>query len=71
VAKVALETGNFSNYRELARTADAEKWFRITSEAIEAVKAARQNGAAAKIVRSRLRRRRDAAPSSGSPMDGL
>src|SRR6185436_16268032 len=35
VAQVALEAGNsprmvFSNYRELVRSADAEKWFAIT-----------------------------------------
>jgi len=40
----------FLNYRELVRAADAEKWFGITPEAVEAVKEARQNGAAAKIV---------------------
>jgi len=56
VAKVSLEAGNsprmvFSNYRELVRSADAEKWFGITPEAVEAVKAAREQGAAAKIVR--------------------
>ena len=55
VAKVSLEAGNsprmvFSNYRELVRTADAEKWFGITPEAVESAKVARQNGAAAKIV---------------------
>src|SRR5438552_9296922 len=59
VAKVSLEAGNsprmvFSNYRELVRTADAEKWFGITPEAIGAAKSLRtatgQNGAAAKIV---------------------
>jgi integrase len=55
VAQVALEAGNsprmvFSNYRELVRAADAEKWFGITPEAVEAAKAARQNGAAAKIL---------------------
>ena len=40
----------FSNYRELVRAADAEKWFGITPEAVQAAKAARQNGAAEKIV---------------------
>src|SRR3989442_14467519 len=55
VAKVSLEAGNsprmvFSNYRELVRSADAEKWFGITPEAVEAVKAAREKDAAAKIV---------------------
>ena len=56
VAKVSLEAGNsprmvFSNYRELVRPADAEKWFAVTPEAVEAVKAAREKGAAGKIVR--------------------
>jgi integrase len=56
VAKVSLEAGNsprmvFSNYRELVRPADAEKWFAVTPEAVEAVKAARENAAAEKIVR--------------------
>ncbi len=55
VAQVALEAGNsprmvFSNYREIVRPADAEKWFGITPEAVEAAKVDRQNGAAAKIV---------------------
>src|SRR2546425_5941190 len=55
VAKVSLEAGNsprmvFSNYRELVRTADAEKWFGITPEAVGAVKAAREKSAAEKIV---------------------
>ena len=55
VAKVSLEAGNsprmvFSNYRELVRTADAEKWFSITSEAVEAIKVAREKAAAEKIV---------------------
>ncbi len=55
VAKVSLEAGNsprmvFSNYHELVRAADAEKWFGITPDAMEAVKEARQNRAAAKIV---------------------
>ena len=55
VAKVSLEAGNsprmvFTNYRELVRAADAEKWFGITAETVEAVKEARQKGAAEKIV---------------------
>ncbi len=51
----------FSNYRQLVRTADAEKSFGITpgclavvgrrQEAVEAAKAVRQSGAGAKIVR--------------------
>ena len=40
----------FSNYRELVRAADAEKWFGITPVAVESVKAAREKGATAKIV---------------------
>jgi hypothetical protein len=40
----------FSNFRKLVRSADAEKWFGITPEAVEAAKATRQNGAAGKIV---------------------
>jgi hypothetical protein len=56
VAKVSLEAGNsprivFSNYRELVRPADAEKWFAVTPETVEAVKAAREKSAAEKIVR--------------------
>jgi hypothetical protein len=55
VAQVAMEAGNsprmvFSNYRELVRPADAEKWFGITPGAVEAAKAARESGAAGKIV---------------------
>ena len=55
VAKVLLEAGNsprmvFSNYRELVRAADSEKWFGITPEAVEAGKAAREKSAAKKIV---------------------
>lgn len=55
VAQVALEAGNsprmvFPNYREIVRPADAEKWFGITPEAVEAAKAARESGAAGKIV---------------------
>jgi len=53
VAKVSLEAGNsprmvFSNYRELVRAADAEKWFAITPETVEAVKSLRT--ATGKIV---------------------
>ena len=40
----------FTNYRELVRPADAEKWFGITPDAVEAAKAARQTGVASKIV---------------------
>ncbi len=55
MAKVSLEAGNsprmvFSNYRELVRSVDAEKWFGITPESVEAVKAAREKAAAEKIV---------------------
>jgi hypothetical protein len=55
VAKVSLEAGNsarmvFSNYRELVRPVDAEKWFGMTSETVQAAKAARGDGAVAKIV---------------------
>lgn len=55
MAQVALEAGNsprmvFSNYRELLRPAEGEKWFGITPGAVEAAKAARQNRAAGKIV---------------------
>ena len=55
VAKVSLEAGNsprmvFSNYRELVRPVDAEKWFGITPESVEAIKAARQKAAAEKIM---------------------
>jgi hypothetical protein len=43
VAKVSLEAGNsprmvFSNYRELVRPADAEKWFAVTPETVEALR---------------------------------
>jgi len=46
VAKVALEAGNsprmiFSNYRELVRPVDAQKWFSVTPASVEAVKEAR------------------------------
>jgi integrase len=46
VTKVSLEAGNsprmvFSNYRELVRPADAEKWFAVTPEAVEGVKSLR------------------------------
>jgi cytochrome c1 len=56
VAQVALEAGNsprmvFSNYRELVRPADAEKWFGVTPASVEAAKAARESGADGKIVR--------------------
>ena len=44
----------FSNYRELVRAVDAEKWFGITPEAVDATKAARQSEAAAKIVPLRI-----------------
>jgi hypothetical protein len=55
VAQVALEAGNsprmvFSNYRELVRAADAEKWFAITPARVEDEKVQRQKGAAEKIV---------------------
>jgi hypothetical protein len=40
----------FSNYREIVRPADAEKWFGITPEAVEAAKAARESGAAGNIM---------------------
>ena len=36
-----------SNYRELVRAADAEKWFAITPAVIETSKAAREQGAKA------------------------
>jgi integrase len=46
VAQVALEAGNsprmvFSNYRELVRPADAEKWFAVTPTTVEAAKSLR------------------------------
>ena len=42
-AQVALEAGNspqmiFGHYRELVRAMDAEKWFGITPEAVEAAR---------------------------------
>jgi hypothetical protein len=40
----------FSNYRELVRAADAEKWFGITPETVKAVKDAREKSAAERIV---------------------
>jgi hypothetical protein len=40
----------FGHYRELVRGMDAEKWFGITPEAVEAAKAGRESGAAGKIV---------------------
>jgi integrase len=51
VAKVSLEAGNsprmvFSNYRELVRPADAEKWFAVASAAVEAVKKQRAEASA-------------------------
>lgn len=54
-AQVALEAGNspqmiFRHYRELVRAMDAERWFGITPEAVEATKTARESGAAGKIV---------------------
>lgn len=57
VAQVALEAGNspqmvFSNYRELVRAADAEKWFGITPEAVDAARVSRQasDGKPANVV---------------------
>jgi integrase len=55
VAQVALEAGNslniiFSNYRELAKAADAKKWFAITPEAIAELKAKHQQEQAEKIL---------------------
>jgi hypothetical protein len=52
---MALEAGNspqmiFGHYRELVRAMDAEKWFGITPESVEAAKNARQGGAAGKIM---------------------
>ena len=46
VAQVALEAGNaprmvFSNYRELVRPTDAEKWFGITPESVDIAKSLR------------------------------
>ena len=54
-AQVALQAGNnpqmiFRHYRELVRAADAEKWFAVTPASVEAAKAARESGAAGKIV---------------------
>jgi hypothetical protein len=40
----------FRHYRELVRAVDAEKWFAITPASVDAAKAARENGAAEKIV---------------------
>src|ERR1035441_7675178 len=56
VAQVALEAGNsprmvFSNYREIVRPADAEKWFGITPASVEAAKAARESGAESEFVK--------------------
>ena len=47
VAQTALEAGNsprvvFSNYRELDRPADAEKWFGITPKTVQAWKKAQE-----------------------------
>jgi hypothetical protein len=52
---VALEAGNspqmiFGHYLELVRAMDAEKWFAVTLASVEAAKAARESGAAGKIV---------------------
>jgi hypothetical protein len=60
---IALEAGNsprmvFSNYRELVRTADAEKSFGITPETVEAVKIAREKLQRIRLCLSGLRRRR-------------
>jgi hypothetical protein len=46
---MALEAGNspqmiFGHYRELVRAMDAEKWFAITPEVVEAVKKRRIEG---------------------------
>ncbi|HEY5480270.1 MAG TPA: hypothetical protein VIL39_02210 [Verrucomicrobiae bacterium] len=38
------------NSRELVRAMDAEKWFGLMPEAVGAAKAARESGAAGKIV---------------------
>jgi hypothetical protein len=40
----------FRHYRELVRPMDAEKWFAVTAESVEAAKAAREAGVAEKIV---------------------
>ena len=55
-AQVALEAGNsprmvFSNYRELVRPVDAEKWFEVTPASVEAAKSARESRVEGKIVK--------------------
>jgi len=52
---VVLEAGNsphmtLRHYRELVRAMDAEKWFAVTPASVEAAEAARESGAAGKIV---------------------
>ena len=52
---MAVGAGNssqmiFRHYPELVRATDAEKWFAITPEVVDTAKAARQAGAAEKIV---------------------
>lgn len=54
VAKVSLEADNSPDWDSritapLVRAADAEKWFGITPETVDAVKAAREKRAAEKI----------------------
>lgn len=54
-AQVVLEAGNspqmiFRHYRELVRAMEAEKWFGITPETVQAAKAARESDPAGKIV---------------------
>jgi len=55
VAQVALEAGNsprmvFSNYRELVRPADAEKWFGITPASVAEIRDRAEREKAARIV---------------------
>jgi hypothetical protein len=55
MAQVVLQAGNSpqmisGHYRELVRAMDAEKWFAVTPASVEAAKAARESGAAGKIV---------------------
>ena len=55
VAQVALEAGNsprmvFSNYRELVRPADAEKWFGITPASVAEIRDRTEKERAAKVV---------------------
>lgn len=55
VAQVALEAGNspkmvFSNYREIVRPIDAERWFAITPESVSGFKVKVERERAAKIV---------------------